>query len=428
MKRTVPFILSILTGCTSALLAPLQKGTSPAVQVAASATLAPNPSASEPAVQASNASSPAPSATPSPAPSPTGTFFDPPDPTPRPSETPGNFVDTPDPTPRPSETPGSFIDPPDPTPTPTTAQGTLGVTFDNAISPVGFIGYGEKKRLATYRLTASGEDFEVYGAAMSWRNTTSENTNVFNVVLSVGTESITTYPTLGVTPSNRSWNIFPRIVRNTIRLLHVDALLTEDVTRNGNNPGDKVAIALHSISAVGAQSAVSAVKDFAPPLMGNTLTVVPFAIQKNAASLGGTQQPQVVATIAIWDFLSLLMSEFGMVNLKSIRISVAGSGGGPLKNILVVNSQNQPLSTAISALSVSATADIPFTASIPFSKNTKESLTLRADTTSYNQTPSAITALSISLIGYTIQDRANPSREIFIDLSNEPVYAPTIVY
>ena len=264
---------------------------------------------------------------------------------------------------------------------------------------------------------------------MSWRNATSENTNAFNVVLSVGTESITTYPTLGVTPSNRSWNIFPRIVRNTIRLLHVDALLTEDVTKNGNNPGDKVAIALHSVSAVGAQSAVSAVKDFAPPLIGNTLTVVPFAIQMNAASLGGTQQPQAAATIGIWDFLSLLMSENSTINLKGIRIGLNGSCNGPVKNISVLdNGSKTNVSTAISMLSMPATADIPLTATMPFIKGNTKSLKLRADTTGCGQLPSGYETLSSSLIGYTIEDRKNPSKDIFIDLSNDPVYAPTIVY
>ncbi len=298
------------------------------------------------------------------------------------------------------------------------------------MSPVGFIGYGEKKRLATYRLTVSSEeDFDVHGAAMSWRNATSENTNAFNVVLSVGTESITTYPTLGVTPSNRSWNIFPRIVRNTIRLLHVDALLTEDVAKNGNNPGDKVAIALHNISAVGAQSAVSAVKDFTPPLMGNTLTVVPFAIQMNAASLGGVQQPQVGATIAIWDFLSLLMSENSTVNLKGIRIGLNGSCNGPVKDISVLdNSSQTSVSTEISMLSVPATTDIPFTANMPFGKGSLKSLKLSADTTDCGQLPSGYETLSSSLIGYTIQDRKSPSKDIFIDLSGEPVFATTIVY
>ncbi|MEK7648407.1 MAG: hypothetical protein AAB400_00630 [Patescibacteria group bacterium] len=347
-----------------------------------------------------------------------------------PTTTPSIFS-TPQPTTTPSSSPSASVPSttPTPTPTPSAPQGVLGVTFDNAVSPIGFISYGEKKRFASYRLTMSGEDFTMHSTTISWRNATSQNTSLLNVVLSIGTESVTTYSVVDATRSTRSFNLLQLLAKDTVKLLHVDGTLADGAWRGGSNPGDRVSIALHGIGAVAVQSANSATKEFTPPLMSNTLTVVPFTIRTNSSSPSGMQTPQSAATIGIWDFLLPTLSEM-IVRLKGVRIGINGSDSGPLKNVSLMNKRDDTLLGAtLSTLSVGATADIAFTVTMPLTNDTVESFRLRADTTSYKQaSPGGTASLGASLIGYTLEDRANPGKDIFIDLSSAPEIAPTLIF
>lgn len=275
----------------------------------------------------------------------------------------------------------------------------------------------------------SGEEgFIIQQGAFSWKNLTSQNTTVSDLVISLGSTAIATYPFLDSYLLTQSFNS-AIVSGNSVGLLHVDATLYDDITRYGANPGDKVAVALHSITARRQQNLETVTKTFASPLLSNTLVVVPFSVLPSASSPSGIQVPQSNALIGVWDFRSLLMADFGSVNVRSIRISLSGNGDGPLKNVTLARyGEPTNLASLSSATVPSTSVTLDFSGEVPFAKGSLEKLVLRADTTQFKQGYGGVATLALSLTGYTIADRNDTGKNIFIDLSEQPVQLSTLIF